>query len=167
MSDLVRTLGIDLASQPEDTAACVVEWRPRRPRVLSAAEFLKSDGRLDDPRLLKLMLHSSIARVAIDAPFGWPIEFVDAIAAWRDRQEWRIAPADPDNEQAKLVLRETDRHVHEVTGLPTDPDAAIRKGKWPLSVSTDKLGITAMRCMRLLAEVQRRQGRPVDRSGRG
>ena len=120
----------------------MIEWRPRRPRVLTAAEFLESSGRLDDPRLLKLMLHRGIRRVAIDAPFGWPVEFIDAIAGWRDRREWPIEPADPDREQSRLVLRETDRHVHEVTGLPTDPDAAIRKGKWPLSVSTDKLGIT-------------------------
>jgi hypothetical protein len=167
MPATVRTLGIDLASQPEDTAVCVVEWRPRSPRVVSVSDFLGSEGQLDDPRLLELILHPGIGRVAIDAPFGWPVEFVDGIANWRNRREWPIPLGDPAREQARLVLRETDRQVHRITGRPTDPEAAIPRGKWPLSVSRDKLGITAMRCMRLLAEVQRRRGRKVDRSGRG
>src|SRR5215211_1199845 len=109
MAATIRTLGIDLASQPEDTAACVIEWRPRRPRVLMVAEFLGSEGRLDDQRLLELLLHRGIGRIAIDAPFGWPVEFVDATSRWRDRREWPVAPEDAAGEQARLVLRETDR----------------------------------------------------------
>jgi len=160
---LIRTLGIDLASQPKDTAACVIEWGGPVPRTLPALEFLGGD-RLDDACLLDLIQHEGIGRIAIDAPFGWPAEFVDAITIWQNQQEWPVPPGDPARQQARLVLRETDREVHRATGLSMDPDA-IRTGKWPLSVSTDKLGITAMRCMRLLAEVQRREDRQIDRSG--
>lgn len=39
-------------------------------------------------------------------------------------------------------------------------------GRWPLSVSTDRLGLTAMRCAGLLAQLGAR-GIPVDRAGAG
>jgi predicted RNase H-like nuclease len=44
--------------------------------------------------------------------------------------------------------------VHEITG------------SWPLSVSTDRIGVAAMRCARLLDSLAA-QGTPVDRAGSG
>ena len=53
-----------------------------------------------------------------------------------------------------LSFRETDRVIQELTG------------RWPLSVATDRLGLTAMRCAGLLSRYQQ-SGTKVDRSGAG
>ncbi len=137
-----RTLGIDLASQPRHTAACVIEWTSPRARVTG---FHTS---LDDTHLLALLDDPAVTKAGIDAPFGWPLEFAEAIHAYAAGAEW------PDVEPRRLTLRATDRVVREVTGRD------------PLSVSTDKISFTAMRCARLLTEYGRRH-RPVDRRGAG
>jgi Protein of unknown function (DUF429) len=53
-----------------------------------------------------------------------------------------------------LAYRSTDRAVREVVG------------RWPLSVSADRIGYPAMRCANLLARIGERQG-SVDRAGDG
>jgi predicted nuclease with RNAse H fold len=54
----------------------------------------------------------------------------------------------------RLAYRETDRYIRATTG------------RWPLSVSTDRLGLTAMRCAGMLARMAA-SGIDVDRSGSG
>lgn len=54
----------------------------------------------------------------------------------------------------RLAYRETDREIRILTG------------RWPLSVSTDRLGLTAMHCAALLESLGDRIGR-VDRAGGG
>ncbi|WPO87708.1 DUF429 domain-containing protein [Herbiconiux sp. KACC 21604] len=93
-------------------------------------------------------------KLGIDCALGWPdafVEFVGAHAAGRavagevdGGMEWRRG----------LAYRETDRRAREVTG------------RWPLSVSTDRLGLTAMRCAGLLARLGE-SGVEVDRAGSG
>lgn len=136
-----RTLGIDLASQPGNTAACVVEWSSSRARIVSISECLT------DVDLLSLMGEQSVSRVAIDAPFGWPLEFVEAVSLYTSTGAWPLV--DP----RRLHLRETDRYVREVTG------------QQPLSVSADRIAYAAMRCARLLAQAAT-PGHP-DRTGNG
>lgn len=154
-----RTLGIDLASQPKDTAACRIEWRNDGPgRVLDISD------RMTDAALLELVGDPTVTRVGIDAPFGWPLEFVDALVAYRDNGDWPVPPDDPERFQRSLVLRETDREVLRATGEVAAGDSE-RRGKQPMSVTTSWLAFPAMRCARLLAEVRRRQGHAVDRSG--
>lgn len=162
-----RTIGIDLASQPKNTAACVIEWAAGDSRVVPVADVTGQPESLRDSAILELVQSPSVEKVGIDAPFGWPSEFVDAVVGWRDRQDWHVPPDDPEAEQAKLILRETDREVLQVTGLPLDPESAARRGKRPLSVTTDKIAFTAMRCVRILTELSRIEGAPVDRSGAG
>lgn len=67
----MRTLGIDLAAQPKETAAWVLTWRDGRPET----DRIVTDS-LTDAALLELM--DDADRVAIDATFGWPDGFVDA-----------------------------------------------------------------------------------------
>lgn len=150
-----------MASQPKGTAACRIEWCAD-----GAVPHLISD-RLTDRELIKLMREPAYAVVGIDAPFGWPLEFVQAVRGWSESADWPISVEDPERRQDHLVLRETDREVLTVTAEPFEGanDSAPRRGKRPLSVSTDKLAYTAMRCARLLAELGRLQGRPVDRAG--
>ncbi len=130
------TLGVDLAAQPENTAYCLIEW------VKSKARIIELHCGADDARLLEIFDRSN--KIGIDAPFGWPTAFADAVYAHQRRNVW------PAVSTASLRYRTTDHVVRE------------RIKRWPLSVSSDLIGVTAMRAARLLSE----KGR-IDRSGRG
>src|SRR5262249_48329995 len=75
-----RPLGIALAAQPANTSICTIEWGPGRPIVSD----LRSGS--DDDTLLGAI--DGADKVAIDAPFGWPDEFVEAVSAHRNRAGW-------------------------------------------------------------------------------
>jgi len=136
-------LGIDLAAQPRDTFACVLD------SIESRLEVTVEPG-CSDARLLDLACGCD--KVAIDAPFGWPDEFIEALNAHREGRAWP-APDDEDPAvyRASLSFRATDRVVMQT--------------RRPLSVSTDKLGVTAMRCAHLLQRWSAKG--PIDRSGNG
>jgi hypothetical protein len=110
------------------------------------------------------MLDPAVTKIAIDAPFGWPQPFLQAITGYSRSGEWPIRVDDRTN-RAKLFLRETDREVRRVTSAPDEQGGPPLRAKQPLSVSTDKISIPAMRCAGILAEFSRRTGGPVDRSG--
>lgn len=138
-----RTLGIDLASQPRGTAACLIEWTPDGGTVLP-----KPRPRLTDSALRELIADAAVCRVAIDAPFGWPSEFVRAVAAYCESGTW------PDLDPKRLEFRETEFRVMKVIGQE------------PLSAVTDWLVWPTMRCAGLLAAISP-EGKPIDRSGAG
>jgi len=119
----MRTLGIDLASQPKGTGACVVEW--------AAGSVVASPvpGLLDDRALGVWAGQADV--VAIDAPLGWPDEFVAAVTAYHRGEAW------PGSELLSLRYRLTDRTVASMTGVR------------PLSVSSDLIGVCAFRAARL------------------
>ena len=142
----MRTLGIDLAAQPKGTSACLIEWSPGRAAVLELR------AGLDDEALLELI--GGADKVGIDAPFGWPDEFVEAVAAHHDRARWPGKAQDQDAYRFRLSFRVTDRRLIEETG------------RRPLSVSTDLIALVAMRCCFLLDRLAAR-GEPVDRAGSG
>jgi predicted nuclease with RNAse H fold len=136
----VITLGIDLASRPERTAACTIDWTDGRARVVDLA-----CGQDDEALLARI---AAADKVGIDAPFGWPEAFVDAVARFHAGGPWPAAPV------VALRYRETDRVV------------AARTGRWPLSVSTDLIGVPAFRVARLLTRLAE-HGEKVDRAGGG
>jgi hypothetical protein len=136
----MRTLGVDLAADPRRTAACAVTWAGA-----GQVDIEPPQVGLDDSALRRAAGEGDW--LGIDAPFAWPTEFVDAVSAHRARGEW---PADYKHE--RLVFRMTDRFVRD-------------RGRRPLSVSTDRIGVTAMRCARLLAELAEQRGRRVDLTG--
>ena len=130
-----RTLGVDLASKPAGTAACLIAWE----RDGATVEHL--DAGVDDPELMRLS--DTADRVGIDVPFGWPDNFVLAVNAHRDHQDWPSATSED------LRYRRTDIFVWQQTGRP------------PLSVSADYLAIPAFRLAKLLAHWN------ADRLGKG
>jgi uncharacterized protein DUF429 len=136
----VITLGIDLAAQPEDTAACAIEWRDDRARLLEV-----TCGQDDEALAGRI---GTADKVGIDVPFGWPDAFVDAVANFHTGGGW------PEQSTVMLRYRETDRLVAALTG------------HWPLSVSTDRIGVPTFRAARLLSRLVA-QRQPVDRAGAG
>lgn len=129
------TLGIDLSSMPRGTAACAIHWDEAR-AVAQASEL-----GCNDEKLFALISKADV--IGIDAPFGWPEEFVAAVANW-------TAVAWSEEGRDRLQFRETDREVRK------------QIKRWPLSVSTDRIALPAMRAMALL----QRHG-VTDRSGDG
>jgi predicted nuclease with RNAse H fold len=142
----VRTLGIDLAAQPANTSTCLIDWRAEIPAVSELRSGLADDELLDAIVVAD--------QVAIDAPFGWPDEFVEAVTAHRNRAGWPGSGEDQDVYRFHLSFRATDRKLIE---------GGARR---PLSVSTDLIGVVAMRCAYLLDRLAV-AGQPVDRAGSG
>ena len=144
--DSVRTAGVDLAAEPRGTALAVIEWSE------SAARIVQLElGAPDEPIVAAAL---SVDKIGIDCALGWPQEFVEFMASHANVAE-TSTPVDGGMEwRRRLAYRETDRNVREQTG------------RWPLSVSTDRLGLTAMRCAGLLSRMNS-AGLDVDRSGSG
>jgi predicted nuclease with RNAse H fold len=139
----VFTVGVDLAAQPAKTAVAVIAWADGRACVESLAM------KATDEQVLEAIDGAEVA--GIDAPFGWPEDFVEFLLHHREDRQDPLADVDS---WRPLAFRRTDRIVAE------------RYGRTPLSVSTDRLGLTAMRAASLLAKL-RQAGVPVDRAGGG
>jgi predicted nuclease with RNAse H fold len=150
----MKTVGIDLAAQDKNTAVCVIEWEAGKARVKPPTV-----GH-DDDELLELISGSN--RAGIDAPFGWPQPFVDAVRAHRAHERWpgsreglhELADA-RSNYRRELSYRITDRAIID------DRELGVR----PLSVSTNLIGVTTLRCALLLDRLEHERGIKVDRSG--
>ncbi len=142
----VLTAGVDLAAEPKGTALAVIDW------TSSSATVVDLQLGINDEPIVEAA--SQVDKLGIDCALGWPQEFVAFMTQQSDASlsghtfdggmDWR----------RRLAYRETDRHVREVTG------------RWPLSVSTDRLGLTAMRCAGLLSRLSS-SGVEIDRSGAG
>ncbi len=132
----MRTLGVDLASQAEKTTTCVIAWADDH-AVVTHLGLNASDVQI-------LQLAHECDVVGIDAPFGWPKPFVELVTQSYPAADWSPMRRD------ELCFRTTDHRVTEILG------------RWPLSVSGDKLGMVAMRCSGLLQKLS-----VDDRSGVG
>ena len=140
------TAGVDLAAEPKGTALALVEW------TSGIATVVDLQLGVSDEPIVKIA--SQVDKLGIDCALGWPMEFVNFVSQQSDPT---LASQDFDGGMVwrrRLAYRETDRHVREVTG------------RWPLSVSTDRLGLTAMRCAGLLTRLSA-SGVEIDRTGSG
>ncbi len=143
---LMRTVGIDLAAEPVNTAVAVIEWRSQVARVV-AVELPGADE--------AVLRHAQEAdKVGIDCPLGWPDDFVEFLSAHRGHQ-LLVPDAMPSASwRRSLAYRSTDEYVRSVLGIV------------PLSVATDRIGVTAMRAAQLQALLAQ-HGYIVDRAGSG
>jgi hypothetical protein len=143
-TDAEITFGIDLASQPENTAICAIRWGGADAEVAVLARGAWNGTPLHDELLVALStglwdgLPNAPSKVAIDAPFGWPTEFVEAVASHHERRGWPIGIG---SDRKLLERRSTDRFVWQATR------------KLPLSVSTDRIAFAAMRCAGILGRI--------------
>jgi hypothetical protein len=140
------TIGVDLAAEPVRTAVAALEWGGGGAVVRSLVLGASDDDVVAASR--------EATTIGIDCAFGWPLEFAAFVSAHTRREI--IAPRTLAGRdwRRRLAYRETDRAVKKVTK------------RWPLSVSTDRLGMTAMRCAELL-DAFAATGEDVDRSGGG
>ncbi len=140
------TAGVDLAAEAKGTAVAVLNWMPDR------VELKHLDLGVADEAIVEVA--GTVQKIGIDCALGWPKQFIDFL-----NQQVSLTSSGEIFEGGKdfrreLSFRETDRQVREVTG------------RWPLSVATDRLGLTAIRAAGLLSKIQA-SGIVVDRSGAG
>lgn len=88
------TLGLDLAAQDRNTAACSIEWSASRAVVEPPIVGVSDD------RALEMMQGADWC--GIGSPFGWPQRFVEAMAAHARGERW------PEASIRQLRLRVTD-----------------------------------------------------------
>jgi predicted nuclease with RNAse H fold len=150
--------GLDLAAEPKGTALAVIDWSPGRANLVSLVLGI------EDEEIIAAV--SGCTKFGIDCALGWPTAFVDFLNQHSKIDEPSHSFDGGIESRRRLAYRETDRHVREVTG------------RWPLSVSTDRLGMTAMRCAGLLSKLTAAgasgtavaadsRTNPIDRSGSG
>jgi hypothetical protein len=151
MTPASATLGIDLASKPKNTALCVVAWAGDHAEVVALCKGRDADGHELDDRLILAAMQGRWGlpvpcKVAIDAPLGWPVDFIRALAG---SGRWPSLDAD----RSGLERRATDHWVHDVAM------------KQPLSVTTDRIAYAAMRAAGLLSHCAANGGAVIDVSG--
>ena len=145
MSSPSVTTGVDLAASPRRTAACVVRWDADRVFVARVEPAVDDDAfgsLLDDL--------PPGGKLGLDCPLGWPAAFVSALRAHQERAPW---PLRGSAGRSELLWRATDRWLGE------------RCRRWPLSVSTDRIGVTALRAAYLLDRWEASGAGRVDRAG--
>ncbi|MFF3914195.1 DUF429 domain-containing protein [Streptomyces sp. NPDC001852] len=155
MSDVRRqtvTVGVDLAARARRTAVCRVVWGSGDGPT---AEFVVPEG---DEQLLAVVRAAD--KTGLDCPLGWPSSFVATVLA--HHQGVRLPRPARFGERADgrpgldaLRFRLTDDLTWKATS--TRP---------PLSVSTDLLGVVALRAAHLLDALEA-SGVPVPRDGSG
>lgn len=134
------TLGIDLSSNDRRTAACLIAWdEAGRARVVAIERSLTNDDLRERIR--------DAGCAGIDAPFSWPLRFREQLARHHEHGGWEAHYRDPE-----FQFRATDLFVA----------GCARR---PLSVSTNLIGVTAMRCARLLEELGEERGRRIELTG--
>ena len=140
------TAGVDLAAEPRGTALAVIEWSQSSARLIQLQLGVTDEPIVD--------IATRVDKIGIDCALGWPHDFVEFMVEYgNDSLPTRQVDGGMDWRR-RLAYRHTDRYVRDVTG------------RWPLSVSTDRLGLTALRCAGLLTRMVA-EGIHVDRSGTG
>lgn len=126
------TAGVDLSSQNANTAACIIEWSAA---VATVTDLVVGVG---DPAITKLA--STVDKLGIDIPLGWPIAFAEAVGRHSQDKSWPGAYRHADT--IAFRYRRTDLWLWK--NLETSP---------PLSVSTDRIALPTMRAAALLSRL--------------
>lgn len=154
-------VGVDLSSQPKDTAAVWFE------RAGSGSVTVRCQpGGVTNDGLREWLTHAS-AVIAIDAPFGWPQPFAELVRWWQGGAAAPSPVLQVAGSQAAvselLAYRMTDRFVRKYH-LKRDKQTKAQAAGWPsgLSVSTNWISYTTMRLTTVFADPEIE---PIDHSG--
>ncbi|WP_199835952.1 DUF429 domain-containing protein [Streptomyces sp. TP-A0356] len=146
------TVGVDLAASARRTAVCRVVWGDEGGLTV---EFLVPEG---DEELLAVVRAAD--KTGLDCPLGWPSNFVATVLA--HHRGTRLPPPVRFQDRTDgrpgldaLRFRLTDDLTWKATSM-----------RPPLSVSTDLLGVVALRAAYLL-DALAATGVPVPRDGSG
>jgi Protein of unknown function (DUF429) len=129
------TAGVDLSSQTAHTASCVIDWSDGTASVRHLT--------LDVGDAAITTLAGKVDKLGIDVPLGWPTAFAEAVANHSRQGCWPVDYAHSDTSAYRY--RRTDMWVWKT--LKTSP---------PLSVSTDRIALPAMRAAALLSRLPER-----------
>jgi hypothetical protein len=146
----VLTAGVDLAAEPRGTALAVIDWSGTTARVVEL------EAGVSDVRIASLA--PDVASLGIDCAFGWPDDFVEFVT--------RHAAGDPLHRSEDELSGSGMEWRRRLAYRETDRATRMQTGRWPLSVATDRLGLTAMHCAALLHSLSTVIG-AIDRSGGG
>jgi predicted nuclease with RNAse H fold len=124
------TAGVDLSSQEKRTGACVIKWSDGRGTVTNLSLGVTDNEIVE--------LATTADKVGIDAPLGWPVAFVEAVAIHSRDGSW--PPDYRHADTSRFRLRRTDLWIWRDLKLPQ-----------PLSVATDRIALPAMRAAALLS----------------
>jgi hypothetical protein len=135
-------VGIDLSTSEASTGVCRLRWGAEL--EIDTARHLTVDE----------VLSEDFVAAAIDVPFGWPVDFVAAVAEWTQRGASgqplasRLITDGYAVVGERLRFRTTDRFIRKAAKFL--PDAAA--GPWPdgLSVTKDMLTGTALHGMHIV-----------------
>ncbi|MFI9255105.1 DUF429 domain-containing protein [Streptomyces sp. NPDC053069] len=146
------TVGVDLAARARRTAVCRVVWGPEGGL---AVEFVVPE---QDEQLLAVVRAAD--KTGLDCPLGWPSSFVATVLAHHQGGRLPAPVRFEDRADGKpgldaLRFRLTDDLTWKATSM-----------RPPLSVSTDLLGVVALRAAYLL-DALATSGVPVPRDGSG
>lgn len=126
------TVGIDCAGSREGTAIVEVRWQDGRGEAtLVCAEA-------DDADIERSLSRGD--KIGVDVPLGWPDAFVEAVTLHHAGRCW-TCEAETIAQRKDLQFRATDRAVHAITG------------RWPLSVSSDRIAAATMRIASLMSRL--------------
>jgi hypothetical protein len=152
----VQTLGIDLATREGSTGVCIVDWSTRTSRVEVGSGH-------PDAELAKRINHvrRSGGWAAIDAPFGFPQAFNQAVQQWANRLE-RLEYQDDGEIRRRLTDRYVQKRQAEIKSAGPQHN---RKGwnTWPLSSVVDLITPSVLRCAQVLTLLDPQSS--VDRIG--
>jgi len=142
----VRTIGVDLAADPANTALAVLDWGPAGAVV---TELLV--GCPDEDIVLAT---AQATKTGIDCPFGWPLPFHRMLTEHHAGHVLAPDGIAPAAWRRDLAMRTTDLVTWR------------EHGNRPLSVAADLIAYPAMRCAALLGRLAA-AGHDVRRDGSG
>lgn len=141
----VKTVGVDLSATPSRTALVVAEWKS------DSVEIQAPTVGLSDAELVARL--ADVEWSAFDAPFGWPQDMVNSVYRYMTSGSWES------DDRESFRFRRTDRFIRDTVFAETG------KKLWPMSVSSDRLALTARRMAQLRELLAAGSTVRFDRSG--
>jgi predicted nuclease with RNAse H fold len=141
----MTTVGLDLSASKDRTAVAAISWGHE------TATVTEVERGLGDEELVQRL--AAAEWVGIDAPFGWPSAMAEAV------HDYTVSGLWPALDKEAFRWRRTEVLARETILAETG------KKLWPMSVSADRLGLTARRTAQLREHAFESSGVRFDRSG--